>query len=166
MGLGRDAEALVAPRDAEVYYQRGLIYHQAHCYQKALQDYRDAERFGYNTATLLNLIGQTEGQLGNIEAAIQAHKRALELDHTLKEAYINLALMYKEYGDASNALESLERCLYYQTHPALSSSAGAQDSSVGPAVNRSASASAVLRRPLSARPRPNVCSPVPSSHPA
>lgn len=100
----------LAPKDADIYYQRGLIYHQIHYYSRALGDYRQAEALGQGSAILYNLIGQAEGQLGNIKESIAAHLEALKLDESFKEAYLNIALVYKEAGDTKNALAYLDRC--------------------------------------------------------
>jgi tetratricopeptide (TPR) repeat protein len=82
----------------DILNQRGLAYHQQKNFFKALIDFKNAYNKGLSNPTILNYIGICEGQLGNIQQSINNHKLALDLDPNMREASINLGLMYKELG--------------------------------------------------------------------
>ena len=97
--------------DGDCYTQRGLAYHQAKNFRKAIADLRIAEAKGENTITLYNHVGMCEGQLGNIEASLAGYKAAITLDPKFREGLLNYAQMFKEIGDSRNALVLFQRAL-------------------------------------------------------
>lgn len=62
-------------------------------------------------ATLLNYIGMCEGQLGNVDASLQAHRNAVKIESSFKEAHLNMALMYKEVGNWKDANIAFNKAL-------------------------------------------------------
>ncbi len=105
-GLYDLTKALELGNDPDIYYQRGLVYHQFKHYRKALQDFRAAEANGISTASLYNYIGMCEGQLGNIQNSLDAHKKSFEIEPNFKEALLNYGQMYKEIGRYDEANQS------------------------------------------------------------
>ena len=93
-------------KDPDVRFQRGMVYTSLKSYTRALNDFRVALEGGMpegSLAALHNYIGMCEGQLGNLNASIAAHAKALKLNPTFKEAALNYAQMYKEIGFAKAA---------------------------------------------------------------
>lgn len=105
-GLYDLTKALEIGNDPDIYYQRGLVYHQLKHYRKALQDFRAAEANGISTASLYNYIGMCEGQLGHVQNSLDAHKKSLEIEPNFREALLNYGQMYKEMGCYDEANQS------------------------------------------------------------
>ncbi len=105
-GLHDLTKALDLGDDPDIYYQRGLVYHQTKNYRKALLDFRAAEAKGVLTASLYNYIGMCEGQLGNVHASLYAHQKSYEIEPNFKEAILNYGQMYKEMGCFDEANKS------------------------------------------------------------
>ena len=96
--------------DADIKYQRALIYYQRKNFKKALSDFLSVKlstEFSTKPA-LYNYIGMCEGQLGNSRESIQGHLKALELDCNFKEAKLNYGQMMKDTGQ----FEKAGTCLY------------------------------------------------------
>lgn len=94
--------------DADVYNQIGLLYHQNKNFSRALCYFRKAHEKGVNTASLLNFIGISLGQLGDVDESQKWHKKAIQLDPNFKETALNHALMLKEIGRWKEALVEFE----------------------------------------------------------
>jgi tetratricopeptide (TPR) repeat protein len=103
------------PGEADMYHQRGLVYHQTRNYTRALADFRVAHEKGMESAPLWNYIGMCEGQLGRVAPSLTAHERALRLQATFKEAQLNVALMHKEAGNWSQALVAFNKAIKCDT---------------------------------------------------
>jgi tetratricopeptide (TPR) repeat protein len=103
------------PGEADMYHQRGLVYHQARNYSRALADFRMAQEKGMESAPLWNYIGMCEGQLGRVAPSLAAHERALRLQASFKEAQLNVALMHKEAGNWSQALVAFNKAIKFDT---------------------------------------------------
>jgi tetratricopeptide (TPR) repeat protein len=104
-GLKDLTKAMTLSSDPDIKYQRGLVYYQLKNYKKSLNDFNSALASGEFTqkSALYNYIGMCEGQLGNMSLSIYNHKEALVLDPGFKEAKINYAQMYRDFGDATAA---------------------------------------------------------------
>lgn len=94
--------------DADVYNQIGLLYHQNKNFSRALSYFRKAHEKGVNTASLLNFIGISLGQLGDVDESLKLHSMAMKLDPNFKETALNHALMLKEVGRWKEALIEFE----------------------------------------------------------
>jgi tetratricopeptide (TPR) repeat protein len=105
------SRALELSSDPDIYYQRGLVYHQMRHFDSSAQNLRKALEGGLSTASLWNYIGICEGQLGNVEASLEAHEKALEIDPKFKESALNLAQMLKESGRVVEAEKAFKKAL-------------------------------------------------------
>ena len=109
------SRAIALQPEGDVYFQRGLVYHQNHNYTRALKDFHYAQQGKMATAALFNYIGMCEGQLGNVSNSLVAHSQALKIQPNFKEAQLNMALMYKEGGDWRTAAASFEKSIQCDT---------------------------------------------------
>ena len=62
-------------------------------------------------ATLYTNIGEADRRLGDLEAARIAHKTAIELEPTLQEAKIGLALVEQDLGNTAEANKTIQDAL-------------------------------------------------------
>lgn len=126
--LGQDAEAILdltraaelAPNDSDVLHQRGLVYFKLVGHHVPM-DHTDGTTHGsplqrnflrarddFKRATTLDPTGKLSwnhfglclNALGRPLEAIAAHKRALELDSSFREAIANIGQAHKDYGNS------------------------------------------------------------------
>ena len=104
IGLNYDAvkdltKAAELGTDPDTYFQRGSVYFNLKNFPRSLEDFNVVLESNnlpsVQLAQLHNYIGICEGQLGDINASINSHSKALKIDPTFKEAAINYAQMYK-----------------------------------------------------------------------
>jgi tetratricopeptide (TPR) repeat protein len=108
----------LAPDDADSVQQRATIYHKSCNYTRALADFRAAihlttharidqrgngAKSTQSLPVLWNYVGLCENSLGNNMAAVKAYKQALKEDPTFKEAWVNMAQAYRDFGLANEA---------------------------------------------------------------
>jgi tetratricopeptide (TPR) repeat protein len=60
---------------------------------------------------ILNDLGITEAQLGNYESSIENLKKALSLDSTYFEVYVNLSLSFTHKGDFYQAIKMADHVI-------------------------------------------------------
>jgi cytochrome c-type biogenesis protein CcmH/NrfG len=77
--------------------------------------YRDEIQKNHNDAGAYTNIGEAERRLGNLEAALKAHQKALELKPDLPEAKIGLALIEQGRGNKVTATQAIQGVL--AVHP-------------------------------------------------
>lgn len=70
------------------------------------------------SASLLNLLGAIHKSSGQLPRAIEAYKKAVEVNPNYSEAYNNLALVYMDCNDAEKAVESIKKALEVAPHQA------------------------------------------------
>ena len=110
------------PEDvAEAVHQRGLLYLKLHNYVRATSDFREATRLHPLRATSWNSLGLCLTATGSAADAIDACARAVTIQPTFKEAWINIGQVWRELGVFDKALQLFEKALeidprYRQTY--------------------------------------------------
>jgi tetratricopeptide (TPR) repeat protein len=102
------------PNYAEAYMERGMYYYSVKKDMKAAQT--DLEQAGSLSASPLveiNLARVLLAQNKN-EAALEAAKRANQLDVTMLDGYLVLGMAYRATGNIDQAVDVLETYLKYQ----------------------------------------------------
>lgn len=64
-------------------------------FARALKDFRLISKSEQGNKVVWNFIGLCESNVGNIEEAIEAYKKAIGADPTFKEAWLNLVRQAK-----------------------------------------------------------------------
>ena len=117
---GNYEEAIIAftaaieidPNRAEAYVGRGDAYvasgENAENLNAALSDYEAALELDNTILSAWLSTGEIHVSLGNYEDAIEAYNRALELDPSQAEIYLNIAECYIALDDAYAAMDILE----------------------------------------------------------
>eukprot|EP01103_Thecamoeba_quadrilineata_P021503 TRINITY_DN98_c0_g2_i1.p1 TRINITY_DN98_c0_g2~~TRINITY_DN98_c0_g2_i1.p1 ORF type:complete len:481 (-),score=80.93 TRINITY_DN98_c0_g2_i1:1441-2883(-) len=95
--------ALDLQKDADSFQQRGLVLYKMKNFNKALMDFKSAATTDPTNKFSWNHMGLCLNVTGYPLQAIEAYKKALEIDPNLKEALVNTAQAYKDYGDFPNA---------------------------------------------------------------
>lgn len=96
----------------ESLYEQGIDASKSNDYQKALPLFIQALNADPNNPNILNMLAHTQRKLGNIDAALDNYKKALDLQPNfpeareyLGEAYVQAALAeldtLKGYGDSA-----------------------------------------------------------------
>lgn len=98
----------------EAYLERGLFYFkQKRDYKAALTDLEQASALNASPLVELNL-ARVLLALEENEAALEAAKRANEMDVTMLDGYLVLGMAYRASGQVDQAVEVLETYLKYQ----------------------------------------------------
>ncbi len=102
---------------ADVYYRLGHLYAKKGNFQKALDFYSKLMETGIvrEPSKLQCEIGQTYLQSNDIKKAIEAFKKASELDPSLALVHFYLAICYEELGDIDKAIGETE--MYLAEYP-------------------------------------------------
>jgi tetratricopeptide (TPR) repeat protein len=80
-------------------------------FEKAKELFTNALKDDAQNKILLNDLGITEAQLGNYENSIEDLKKALSLDSTYFEGYINLSLSLTHKGDFHQAIKTADHVI-------------------------------------------------------
>ncbi|MBD2130173.1 tetratricopeptide repeat protein [Microcoleus sp. ZQ-A2] len=81
--------------------------------------YRDQIQKNRNDAGAYTNIGEADRRLGNLEAALKAHQKALELKPDLPEAKIGLALIEQEMENTLAANQAIQGVLALHPNNAI-----------------------------------------------
>ncbi len=103
-------EPALNQRDPQPTLQIAIQLHQQGRLHEALAIYRTLVDNGADAATFY-LMGNCLAQAGQYGEAISELTKALRLDNTLEDAYVNLAICQEECGQTQEALKTLERAL-------------------------------------------------------
>ncbi len=92
-----------------VYTNLGMAYDEARLFDKAVPTYQKAIDISGNTLFQPWYdLGNTFGQLGKIDTAINAYTQAIKLNPGFSPAYINLAKIYADQKDFKQAIAVLQ----------------------------------------------------------
>jgi len=94
-----------------LHYKMGLSYLEADRYKEALLEFLEAEKINPTSAELYNAMGIAYFGLGEKDAAINAYKKAIELDSSFSKAHTNLASLYIDQGKFKEAIEECNKAL-------------------------------------------------------
>ena len=70
-------------KDAEYYFNQGIVNSHESNYDKAIEDYTQAIKLDPNPAYAYNNRGTVKLKLGDYQGAIKDYDKAIELDPTL-----------------------------------------------------------------------------------
>jgi cytochrome c-type biogenesis protein CcmH/NrfG len=84
--------------------EQEYLINKIHCYRDQIQKHP-------KDAALYTNIGEADRRLGDLEAARIAHKTAIELEPTLQEAKIGLALTEQDLGNTTKANQTIQETL-------------------------------------------------------
>ena len=84
--------------------EKDYLIDKIHCYRDQIQKHP-------KDAALYTNIGEADRRLGDLEAARIAHKTAIELEPTLQEAKIGLALVEQDLGNTAEANKTIQYAL-------------------------------------------------------
>ena len=95
------------PRDADAYYNRGIVYAELGLNQKAVMDFGEAIRLNPQFAPAYNHRAVVRSQLGELETAIDDLDEAVRLNPGYARAYQNRAALYFKLGEYQAALNDV-----------------------------------------------------------
>jgi tetratricopeptide (TPR) repeat protein len=99
------------PRDADIYYKRGLSYYKLGDYAAAIADYSQAIQINLNDAKVYIKRGLASYQLGDYLGAIADYTQAIRLNPNAAVAYKNRADARSQLGDNQGAIEDYTQAL-------------------------------------------------------
>jgi len=88
----------------QVHFNEGIKYEHLGDYAAAEREYLAADRSFGGSAALLTNLGRVQHQLGKLDEADRAYRRALGLDPTFYRALNNLGLLVGERGNLDSSL--------------------------------------------------------------
>ncbi|WP_427159689.1 tetratricopeptide repeat protein [Aliinostoc sp. HNIBRCY26] len=97
--------------NAEIYYQRGIAYHQLGDYEKAIADYSQVINLNTNDAKAYYKRGSALSQIGNYEAAINDYTQAILINPHVAITYKNRAEARSFLGDNQGAIEDYTQAI-------------------------------------------------------
>ncbi len=101
-----------SPEKARVYSSRGIAYHMAGDFDKALLDYTKAIALSPNRMeTAHTNRGTIYFFRGNIEEAISEYTKAMAINSHYKEAFYNRGLAYSKKGDFLKAISDYTQAI-------------------------------------------------------
>jgi tetratricopeptide (TPR) repeat protein/S1-C subfamily serine protease len=100
-----------APASAAEFVRRGLLFIQAHQYERAIQDFSAALRRDPRHAPAWSERGRAHGLLGALDRALADCDRAVRLDPRLASAYAHRAAVRCDRGEAGRALKDCAEAL-------------------------------------------------------
>jgi tetratricopeptide (TPR) repeat protein len=95
---------VVRGEDAEVYFQRGLVYSQKKDYDLAIDNYSQAIRRNPKNPSLYYNRGVAHSKKGNYAQAIVDYTEAIRLNPKDADAVFNRAFAYKRKGEYDKAI--------------------------------------------------------------
>jgi tetratricopeptide (TPR) repeat protein/S1-C subfamily serine protease len=96
---------ILDPQDSLAYVGRGHAYLSLKQPEKAVLDYNKALSIRPKEYSAINNIGLIQYEKGTIDSAITQFKKVLELDNTIAESKLALAVALNKNGNSSKALE-------------------------------------------------------------
>ncbi len=117
MGKSEDAlasmrkAATLAPEEAEVHYNLGILLQEAGRQEEALISYKLALKINPNLARAHYNLGIVLRDVGRTEDAEASYRRALEIDPGHAKALANLGNVLQDQGRLNEAIESYHRAL-------------------------------------------------------
>ncbi len=103
-------QAQISDTDAATHYDLGVAYREMGMYSDAIGEFEVAARDSARECVCRSVIGMIHLSIGNVDAAIDAFLRGLEVPQKTKDQ--ELALAY-ELADAYEARKNPEQALYY-----------------------------------------------------
>jgi tetratricopeptide (TPR) repeat protein len=108
---------------------RGIELYEAGEYRAAAEAFSEAIEQGvssYELAVVYTCLGNAYNELEDRDRAVTAHEKALELDPTLHEAWVNLGVVHRLRGDFDSAEAAYGKALelapdYAELHASLGS---------------------------------------------
>jgi len=100
-------EALeLAPENAEMHYNKGVILKKAGHPDAAIRSYETALRHEPRHAGAANNLGTLRKDSGDLQGAVQAYRKAIGLKPDTPAAHNNLGALYQQLGRPGDALQS------------------------------------------------------------
>lgn len=90
--------------NAELYFERGYLYQQHHEFQKAIEDYSKAQKYGYKNKIIHFYKSETFLEMGNIVEALKSSNVYLKAESKDPKIYKLRAKIFYAKGDYSKAL--------------------------------------------------------------
>jgi tetratricopeptide (TPR) repeat protein len=103
----------IDPNYPEAYMERGLFYMNKRDLKSAQTDLEHAAKLGDSPQVELNLARVLLAQQEN-STAVEAAKRANQMDVTMLDSYLVLGMAYRANGQTEQAVDVLETYLKYQ----------------------------------------------------
>jgi tetratricopeptide (TPR) repeat protein len=103
------------PNNAEIRYNRGLVYYENYDFKAAAKDFTVAIRLNRTYAAAYSLRAECFYELGQYARALQDIDAALSLDPKISEAYNTSARIYNILGDTEKEIATLEK--YWELYP-------------------------------------------------
>lgn len=109
----KDYEQAIAsdPRNACIYFSRGLTYLKLSEYERAIEDYDRAIAIGLECADAYTNRGNAYVHLGEYERAIEDYDRAIAIGPEYPETYTNRGNAYLNLGKYERAIEDLNHVI-------------------------------------------------------
>lgn len=103
--------------NADLYYNRGLLFYKKQLYKAAIEDYQKAIDMNPNYAALVyNNQGSAYFQMEEYYLALDAYKKAIQSDSTLSQIYVNMGDTYLKLNEKANADLSFLKALDLQNN--------------------------------------------------
>ena len=99
-------------KDAEYYFNQGIVNFYENNYQEAIEDYDKAIELDHpNSAQAYNNRGNAKQRLGDHEGAIQDYDKAIGLNDDYAEAYNNRGAAKAELKEYQRAIEDFDKAI-------------------------------------------------------
>lgn len=96
------------------HYFNATEFHRKGALDKALDEYKEAYKYGSSNKMILNCIGRVYWEKGELDEAVTVYRKVLDESHdryTEVRARSSLGVVYMDQGKYEKALEELQRCL-------------------------------------------------------
>lgn len=108
-GIGAFNESIeLNPRNAKIFYYRGLAYANIGDSQQAIKDYSKAIEIDPNYAEAYGDRGKTYADIGNYQQAIKDYNNVIELDSHREIAYCFRGIAYSKLSNFKQAIKDYD----------------------------------------------------------
>lgn len=101
------------------HLQLGLIFYRSKSYDLAIEQFELARKKAPHAPNVWNNLGVAYLDKGEMEKAMSAFQRALELKPDYASAYFNLSQLFEKLGDQEQVRECLKKVIQLDEHGEL-----------------------------------------------
>ncbi len=99
------------PLDADIYYERGLVYMWQGEFRKALVEFQQAAQYEPDNSEYVYRVGTGFYALDDAATAVQHFTQAIQMNPTMAEAYVDRGVAYGRLGQMDKKIGDLQKAI-------------------------------------------------------